>query len=75
MDNLNSDNIHNLPQHLYQYLQLLQMIGYFPYLPSHQIDTARDERMITIGLRVLGDTQPTFHTLPNIEPSFTYLWN
>jgi len=72
---INKENIHNLPQHLYQYLYLLQISGYFPYLPSHQIDTKRDNRMITVGLRVLGDTQPTFHTIPNVDPSYTYLWN
>ena len=66
------DNLHN---NIYQYLHILQMIGYFPYIPYHQIDTSGDERMITISLRVLGDTQPTFHTIPNVEPSYTHLWN
>lgn len=75
MDNLNSDNLYNLPEHLYQYLHLLQLVGYFPFLPSHQIDTKRDNRMITVSYTVLGDTQPTFVSLPNVEPSFTYLWN
>ena len=72
---LNSDNTHNLPQHLYQYLHLLQLVGYFPFLPSHQIDTTKDNRMITVGFTVLGDTQPTFVSVPNVEPSYTYLWN
>jgi len=75
MEDFNSENIYNLPQHLYQYLHLLQLVGYFPYLPHDQIDTTKDNRMITVGLRVLGDTQPTYHTIPNVEPSFTYLWN
>jgi hypothetical protein len=72
---LNSENIHNLPQHLYQYLYLLQMVGYFPYLPHDQIDTTKDNRMILAELWELGDIQPTYITIPNVNQSYTHLWN
>jgi len=72
---LNSENIHNLPQHLYQYLYLLQISGYFPLLPHHQIDTSNDERMITAEIWVLGDKRPTYLTTPNLLKEHTYLWN
>jgi len=69
------DNINNLPQHLYQYLYLLQMVGYFPLLPYHQIDTTEDIRMITVPIWVLGDLHPTYISVPNTDKEFTYLWN
>ena len=72
---INKENIHNLPQHLYQYLHLLQISGYFPYLPHHQIDTTKDNRMILAELWELGDTQPTYHFIPNVLEEYTYLWN
>jgi hypothetical protein len=72
---LNSENIHNLPQHLYQYVPLLQMIGYFPYIPHKDIETSLDERFIHFELWELEDTRPTLITLPNIQPQDTYLWN
>jgi hypothetical protein len=71
----NKDNIKNLSPHLYQYVQLLQMIGYFPYLPSSQIDTSLDERMITYQIWEWGNSEPTLITIPNIQQQTTYLWN
>jgi hypothetical protein len=71
----NKDNINNLSPHLYQYVQLLQMIGYFPYLPSSQIDTSMDERMITYQIWEWGNSEPTLITIPNIQQQTTYLWN
>ena len=71
----NKDNIYNLPQHLYEYLYLLQMVGYFPYLPSSQIDTSRDERMITAQVWEWGKSRPTYITVPNLNKQYTHLWN
>ena len=71
----NKDNINNLSPHLYQYVQLLQMIGYFPYLPSSQIDTSLDERMITYQIWEWGNSESTLITIPNIQQQTTYLWN
>ena len=71
----NKDNINNLSPNLYQYVQLLQMIGYFPYLPSSQIDTSMDERMITYQIWEWGNSEPTLITIPNIQQQTTYLWN
>ena len=71
----NKDNIHNLPQHLYEYLYLLQMVGYFPYLPSSQIDTRKDDRMIVGEVWELGNSHPRYIIVPNINEHYTHLWN
>ena len=66
------DNLHN---NIYQYLHILQMIGYFPYIPYHQIDTSLDERMITAEIWEWGKSQPTYITVPNLNKETTHLWN
>lgn len=67
--------MNNSSEQLYQYIHILQLMGYLPYIPYHQIDTSLDTRMIHAELWELGKLQPTYITVPNIDKHHTHLWN